>query len=69
MANQNTETKVDKQARIFALVHYQKHSHEGLIEMMDKVAASRKWRGFVAKRFRMAVMVAMGNIRAAQARR
>ena len=64
-----TENSVDKQARVFALVHYQKVSDRGLIEAMDKVSRARNWRGAVAKRFRLAVMDATQALRLQRAKR
>ncbi len=63
------ETNVDKQARVFAQMNFQKHDALGLVEQMDKVSRARNWRGAVAKRFRMAVCAAMETLRTQKARR
>ena len=63
------ETNVDKQARVFAQMNFQKHTALGLVEHMDKVSRARNWRGAVAKRFRMAVVEALCALRTSRARR
>ena len=66
---EKTENTIEQQARVFALVHYQKLTHEGLVEKMDQVSRARNWRGTVAKRFRMAVVDAFCALREQRARR
>ena len=56
---------IEKQALAFARVNfYRVTSNEDLVQKMDQVSRARKWRGAVAKKFRLAVMEALGVVRA-----
>ena len=58
-------TETDKQARAFAMVHYRSIPNQvEFVDLMNRVAKARKWRGFQAKRFRMAVVNAFEALRA-----
>ena len=69
MATKKTETSIEQQARVFALVHFQKVDNRGLVDLMNRVSKARNWRGAVAKRFRMAVVDATQALRAQKAGR
>jgi hypothetical protein len=57
--------ETEKQARAFAMVHYRNVPNQAeFVALMDRVAKARKWRGFQAKRFRMAVVEAFHALRA-----
>jgi len=53
--------ETDKQAQVFANMYAYRSmpSNEELVSLMNRVAKARKWKGFQAKRFRMAVIEAI----------
>jgi len=69
MNTKKTESTTEQQARVFAQMYAYRAlpSNAEFVALMNRVAKARKWKGFQAKRFRMAVVAAVAELRAKRA--